>query len=222
MPKRKVILETNKYYHVLNRGTLGFPIFKTKSDYWRFIKLCKYYSLTGSKQTFSIFNRKPLKKQEKFYKKNSLSQVKIVSYCLMPNHFHFLLKQKLKSGIMNFIRLVSNSYAKYFNVKYNRKGPLFEGRFRCVLVNSEPQFNHTSRYIHLNPYSAKLVNSFADLTEYQYSSFFEFCNPDSKLKLCENKQALKMFKTKKRFMKFTFDQADYQRSLQDIRREIGE
>lgn len=69
----------------------------------------------------------------------------------MPNHFHFLIEQTADKGIASHMQRFINSYAHYVNIKYKRVGPLFQGLFKGVLIESDEQFLHVSRYIHLNP-----------------------------------------------------------------------
>ncbi len=89
--------------------------------------------------------------------KNDNKSVEVVAYCLMPNHFHLLVKQVSEGGISKYLRQAINSYAKYFNTKYKRVGSLFQDMFRAVHIETDEQFIHVSRYIHLNPLVSYLV-----------------------------------------------------------------
>lgn len=77
--------------------------------------------------------------------------VEILCYCLMPNHFHLLLKQVTDNGIPEFMKKLGTGYAYYFNLKNERQGHLFQNTFKAVLMENDTQFLHLSRYIHLNP-----------------------------------------------------------------------
>ncbi|XOB41493.1 MAG: transposase [Candidatus Nealsonbacteria bacterium] len=77
--------------------------------------------------------------------------VEILAFCLMPNHFHLLLRQREEGGLTKFMRKIGVGYANYFNQKYKRSGTLFQGRYKLVLVNSELHFVHLPYYIHFNP-----------------------------------------------------------------------
>jgi putative transposase len=77
--------------------------------------------------------------------------VEILAFCLMPNHYHLLLRQKRENGIVNFMQKLGTGYTMYFNQKYNRVGGLLQGRFKAVIVNKEEYFIHLPYYIHLNP-----------------------------------------------------------------------
>lgn len=69
----------------------------------------------------------------------------------MPNHYHLMVRQCVEGGITEFMRKVGTGYTNYFNLRYNRVGPLFQGKFKSVLVEREEHFLHLPHYIHLNP-----------------------------------------------------------------------
>jgi len=142
--------------------------------------------------------------------------VEIVAYCLMPNHFHLLLKQLKNDGIKQFISNITNSYTKYFNTKRKRSGPIFQGRFKAVRIETGEQLLHVSRYIHLNPYSSYLIRQINELLNYPYSSLPEYLQKGGE-KICNQDFILNNFKTKKDYKRFVFNNADYQRKLQDIK-----
>ena len=224
MPNRPTPLITGEIYHVLNRGTGGIPIFKNRYDYQKFIQIFLYYqnenppvrfsrlSLLSKDQREEIFSR--LKKEKNF-------RVEIIAYCLMPNHFHFLLKQTKEGGIANFIRLSTNSYARYFNTKYQRKGSLFEGRFGAVRIENEFQLLHVSRYIHLNPYSSFLVKNLTSLANYPFSSLPEYLGK-TKEEICQKEIVLAEFSSVEKYKDFVMDQADYQQELEKIKHQTLE
>ncbi len=81
--------------------------------------------------------------------------VDIYAFCQMPNHYHVLLSPRIENGIPKFMQKLNMGYSKYFNQKYERKGTLFEGRYKSVLVKQESHFYHLPYYIHLNPLDLK-------------------------------------------------------------------
>src|SRR3989344_2021956 len=166
MPYRLTPFQTDHFYHVYNRGVEKRQVFSSQRDYERFLQTIYYYQFSGPKPKLSTYKRFKFKE---FY--NNPKIVEIVCYCLMPNHFHFLLKQVKENGIQEFMSKLSNSYAKYFNTKHKRVGPLWQGQFKAISVDSDEQVIHLSRYIHLNPIVADLTN---DLTNFEYSSYNEF------------------------------------------------
>lgn len=224
MPVRKVPLVTGKFYHVINRGNGRSIVFKEEGDYGKFLKALFYYQNKEPGLKLSQFFRLPLKLQRqkrKDFRKKKDFLVEIIAYCLMPNHFHLLLKQSSNKGISNCMRLVQNSYSSSFGLKYGHKGSLFEDRFKAIEVSKEEQFLHLSRYIHLNPYSAGLVKSLPDLLKYPYSSLPEYLNFDLE-QVCQKSMILNEFKARIDYKNFVLDQADYQRSLQMIKNQLGE
>ncbi|OGH11746.1 MAG: hypothetical protein A2857_02780 [Candidatus Levybacteria bacterium RIFCSPHIGHO2_01_FULL_36_15] len=138
----------------------------------------------------------------------------IIAYCFMNNHFHFLLKQLKDNGIVKFMAKFTNSYTKYFNTKYERVGPLFQGVFKAVHVEDDEQLLHLSRYIHLNPVTSYIIKS-EDLSSYKWSSYQGY------LKIVENKmvnisEVGSFFKKPMDYEKFVLDQADYQKQTKFI------
>src|SRR3989344_6077012 len=146
MPSRIIPFINNHFYHIYNRGSEKRPIFENQRDYQRFLKTLIYYQIEGPKPRFSKFPSLAITKLDENRK-----LVEILAYCLMPNHFHLLLKQVRDKGITEFLSNLSNSYTKYYNTKYNRVGHLFQSEFKAVIMESNEQLLHVSRYIHLNP-----------------------------------------------------------------------
>jgi putative transposase len=148
------------YYHIYNRGVEKRTIFKTERDYQRFLDILRFY-IHDQKIAFTTFER--LKKEEKtnYFKLNPETpekrRVHIICHCLMPNHFHFLLKGVRYNGITLFISDISNSHTRYFNLKHKRVGRLFQGTFKSKEIVGEESLLQVSRYIHLNPVISKLT-----------------------------------------------------------------
>jgi putative transposase len=136
----------------------------------------------------------------------------------MPNHYHLLLRQLEEKGISEFINKVTNSYTKYFNTRHERVGPLLQGQFKAVRIESDEQLIHVSRYIHLNPLVAFLVK---DLKEHAYSSYPAYIDL-RKDKLCEKEFILAMFKNSQIYEHFVLDQADYGKTLEQIKHKLLE
>ena len=224
MPVRKVKLERGEYYHVLNRGSGKRNVFINEGDYLKFIEIIKYYQNDSPGVSLSNFVRLTPETRleiEMKMKKKKNYLIDLIAYCLMPNHFHLLVRQNEEDGIMNFMHRLQNSYSHYFNLKRKDSGVLFEGRFKAIRVNSEEQLLHLSRYVHLNPYSSGLVKSLKGLLKYFYSSLPEYLGEEEEM-FCQKKIILNQFKNLLNYKKFIWDQADYQRSLQLIKAELGE
>jgi putative transposase len=227
MPGREIPLVTNEIYHVLNRGVASQPTFQNKKDYSRAIETFLYYQ---NKQVCFWRNKKLPLRYSKFLSLSNSQRAQIlgklasdkqflaeiVAYCFMPNHLHFLLKQISENGISKFMSNFTNSYTRYFNTKTKRNGPLFQGKFKAIRVETDEQLLHLSRYIHLNPYSSYVIKNLKDLETYPYSSLPEYL-AKSQTNFCSKEIILHNFKNKSSYQKFVFDQADYQRKLEEIK-----
>lgn len=223
MPRRKVKLEKGHLYHVLNRGVASQNIYRTPKEYKRFIYAMMYYQYANPPLRYSFYIKQGHKRKQEILKSFQLNEnlyVEILCYCLMPNHYHILIKQVTENGVTEFIRLTTNSYSKYFNTKHKRSGPLFQGRFKAIRIKTDEQLLHVSRYVHLNPYSASLVGSFTQLLKYPFSSLIEYNK--NKEWLCNKKQVLEHFKSNTDYVQFVKNNAEYQRSLQRIKNLILE
>jgi len=191
---RSVKFVNGYYYHVFNRGVERRSIFTSKNEYSRFIKTCMYYRFHSIGVRFSHFLDLSERKQYEALKNLDSRDwgITIICYCLMPNHFHFILKQEKDGQISKFISKVSNSYSKYFNLRHNRIGPLFQGIFKAVIVESDEQLVHLSRYIHINPVTSAVISQ-NDLGRYSWSSYKEYLS--GKSYVCEPDIILKQFKS---------------------------
>lgn len=150
----------NSYYHIYNRGVEKRVIFQDEQDYSVFLSYLKtYLTPKDEKSLQAILNSDKSSPEDKNQSlkqlrlKNYSSDLELLCYALLPNHFHFLVRQK---GVVlnNFTNSIGTRYAMYFNRKYKRKGVLFQDVYKAVLVESDEQLLHLSRYIHLNPTKA--------------------------------------------------------------------
>jgi putative transposase len=144
MPQRPMPLEIGNFYHVYNRGNNRQAIFLERENYIYFLRLVKQHLISNA--------------------------VDIVAYCLMPNHYHFLvyLRDETLSDAMKSLSL---SYTKAINKRFNRSGVLFQGRFQSILISQTDYLINLSRYIHLNPVKAGLVQQ---PEEWEFSSYLEY------------------------------------------------
>jgi len=150
--RREIV--TGEIFHVLNRGVDQKNIFMDDKDYFRFIhNLFEFNDANPTLNSGYFLNQKQsidLRNQYIERKPRKLV-VEILAFCLMPNHFHLLLRQKEEGGITKFMRKLGVGYANYFNEKYKRAGTLFQGRYKIILVNQDAHFIHLPYYIHFNP-----------------------------------------------------------------------
>lgn len=144
--------------------------------------------------------------------------VEIITYCLMPNHFHLLVKQVRDGGITEFLSKLSNSYTKYYNTKYNRVGHLFQGEFKAVVMENDEQLIHVSRYIHLNPLVSGLTR---EIDQYKWSSYREYVDNNSP-EFCSKEEVLGHFKNSHGYEQFVLDQASYALEIEFIKHQIIE
>jgi len=132
----------------------------------------------------------------------------------MDNHVHLLLKENHEGGTSRYMQRLLNSYAKYFNVRHNRSGPLFTGRFKAVLVDEDDQLLHVSRYIHLNQYVAHMIK---DPLEYKWSSLSSYIatTSTSKPKIECHSGLISELMDQSAYRKFVTDEADYAQANHD-------
>jgi putative transposase len=207
---RKDSLVTGNIYHIFNRGVNKGDIFFLEKDYCRFLLTAKHYKTKGGKFSYERSNSNN--------DTGSLDlefdpRIEILAFSLMPNHFHFLIRQLQDDGITWFMQHLTNSYVHYLNLKHKRVGPLFQGRFKNVLIESDEQLLHVSRYIHLNPLISGLVS---DLKNYSWSSYSSYIGSEED-GLSNPELVLKNFKTKEAYKQFVLNQADYAKSLEQIK-----
>lgn len=152
MPSRNVLKIdiADSYYHVYARGASRQEIFLESADYYMFLSLFRrYLSAEDVKDSAGM-------SYVKLY-----DDIQLLSYCLMPNHFHLLLYQVNEGAMQRLMRGVMTAYSRYFNKKYDRSGGLFETRYKASRISSDTYLMHITRYIHLNP---------KEWREYPYSS----------------------------------------------------
>ena len=154
----------NGYYHVYNRGVEKRLIFQDREDYTKFLYLLKIY-LSPPEDLMKEF---PLLRIY-IVQNNLSSEIELLCFCLMPNHFHFLLHQKSKGAMTKLMRRITTAYSMYFNKRHERIGPLFQSRFKASLVEGDEYLLHLSRYIHLNP-----LGRGASLDEFEWSSYLYY------------------------------------------------
>ncbi|MHB1050113.1 MAG: transposase [Bacteroidota bacterium] len=143
--KTAYIAAEGEYFHVYNRGVNRNQIFFSARNYRYFL--------------------------ERMSNGLNKSSVSIIAYCLMPNHFHFILFQQRPSGISDFIKSICDGYSKAINKDQERSGHLFEGKYKIKLIDSDEYLLHLSRYIHLNPVRAHLTTT-AEAWEYSSAGVY--------------------------------------------------
>ena len=170
---RKEIFKTGYLYHVFTKSIAGYRIFRADEDYSRMIEMLRYYKYEKPPMRFSVYQEAIEKGITSINSELSTKDtlVDFIAFCIMPTHIHLILCQLKENGISLFMQNLLNSYSRYFNVKYERKGPLWQGRFKGILIETDEQLLHLTRYIHLNPTSDGLVDYPED---WSYSSYNEY------------------------------------------------
>lgn len=154
------------YYHIYNRGVEKRNVFTDTGDYSRFLETMDFYRKIPSPMKLSDFRRGTVKLKE-IKTQPQTELVKILCYCLMPNHFHFLIQAKTETGISTFMRKTTNSYTRYFNTRHKRVGSLFQGVFKAKLIETNEYLLQLSKYIHRNPFPLDVWEG----KSYPYSSY---------------------------------------------------
>jgi len=191
MPSKRPQFAIGQFYHVFNRGVEKRKIFLQISDLFRFV-FC-LYELNDKKLT-KMRDRIEERKEKKGWRYTGATRVskkeplvEIIAFCLMPNHYHLILRQLIDGGISLFMKKLADSYVGYFNEKYTRKGmgSLFQGRFKAVHIKNDDQLRNLICYIFTNPLELLEKNwkekglkdsqkAIKYLESYRWSSFLDY------------------------------------------------
>jgi putative transposase len=181
---RKIRFAPGEYYHLYNRGTEKRTVFLDQTDYRRFLNLL--FLCNGE---LGINMRELLKQAREFEELFEVDREKplvaIGAYCLMPNHFHILVKELEEGGTSKFMQKLTTAYTMYFNTRRHRVGSLFQGTFKAEQVGKDQYLKYLYSYVHLNPVklfdrgwkSRKLRsvhNAEMFIAEYSYSSYRDY------------------------------------------------
>jgi putative transposase len=219
---RSVHFRNEYIYHIYNRGVERRNIFLSTRDHERFIALLEYYRYTDIPRSFSHYRTLSLSERASYYESMQVlpQRIDILAYCLMPNHFHILVRQQREGGILEAISNLSNGYAKYFNTKHKRVGPLFQGPFKAVLIETDEQLVHVSRYIHLNPVVGGVIDE-AELAKYPWSSLPVYLG-EQRSPWVDTKPVLSHFHGNQEYNQFVNDQITYGKALEKIKHLVIE
>lgn len=194
MSVRNLEFSLDEFYHIYNRGVEKRQIFLDESEYKRFVTLLYTANSTESVH-LSNYKDVPLKDIPV-----GKPIVAVGAWCLMPNHFHILIKEIEEGGISRFLHKLSTGYSMYFNTKYHRKGSLFDRPFKARHLDYDQYLKYQFAYIHLNPISI-VDNGWKDkklenkkkakdfLEKYEYSSYIDYLGMDRPEKIILNREA---------------------------------
>ncbi len=156
---RKEPYTVGNYIHVYNRGNRKMAITRDDTDCWRFLSILRYFN--DERPALNIFrdfrrSRSNLNQIQFTWPENLMPQkpiVKIISYCLMPNHFHLLMEEIIDGGVAVFMKKLGDGYTAYMNIKYKESGKIFQGSYKSKTVNDGSYLEYLDFYIHvLNPF----------------------------------------------------------------------
>jgi len=196
MGMQKVVLADGETYHIYNRGAHKGRLFEGPEDYKRFT-LLMYLANNASgfvmRDLFIKYAGQPV--EAIFEEPADGSLVDVLAYTLMPNHVHFIVRQKSEDGIALYFKRLFIAYSMYYNLKHDHSGTLLQGRFKRKHIDSEEYFRYIFSYVHLNPLdlaqpgwkyggvkNATELKKFMDA--YPYSSYFDYFvgpRPDTRL-----------------------------------------
>jgi len=212
---RNIEISIDEHYHVYNRGAHKRVIFHDEADYVRFLFLILFLQSPLSFDQVSRPVHRFLKQHVK-HRVFDISEgdiaevvrgryVELLSFCLMPNHFHLILREAKEGGIAHYMQRVLNGYTKYYNAKYGVSGHLFQGPYKAVHVESNDQLLYLSAYIHRNP--RELPRWKDKEKEYEWSSFRDYIGENRWSGLLSTTLILEQFKTKNEYEKFVHTSA---------------
>ena len=212
---RKYPLVNDQVYHVVTRSIAMYKVFNDSHDYQRISEILWLYRYLSMSISYSNYSDLSPKHQAEIRQGliDSQQSIEIIAYCLMPTHIHLVIKQLTDNGISKYVARVLNSYTRYFNCAHKRRGPLWEGKFKNILVNDNNQLLHLTRYVHLNPSSAKLVDN---PEEWDYSSYHEYIDRKKKADNIASYRDL-IDISPGDYKKFVNDRVAYQRQLSEIK-----
>ncbi len=203
MPRRNTLRVdvADTYYHVYARGHNRAKIFKDQADFFYFLDLFARY-LSQEEKRDSTDRPYP----------HLYNDVELLAYCLMPNHFHFLVYQITEGSLGKLMRSVMTSYSCYFNQKYKVTGSLFESRYRASIITSDEYLMQVSRYIHLNP---------GNWRAYPYSSIHAYFGVGQEEWL-RPQRIIELFGSTPIYADFLDDRKDFEDSITLIKDELAD
>ena len=196
---------SGSYYHLFNRGVDRRCIFQDRNDYEKFSEYLYLFNDENYQNTRGDFlHNETLLAGSDIFQVDRVPYVKILSYCLMPNHFHLFVFQDHEKGIEKFLHKIGGAYTRFFNKKYQRSGSLFESTYKAVPVEKEGHFLHLPRYIHSNALDLAQpnwregdVHSFEDawraLEDYRWSSHHVYLGKEQAMPIVDVHEVKNLF-----------------------------
>jgi|SRR3990167_3452723 len=196
-----------RYFHVYNRGLDKRKVFLSEVYFERFLLTTMLARLKNAPAANLYFKQQKLgllPKESEIENRWGPPVVDIIAYCLMPNHFHFLLKELTDQGVAKFMQRLGNAYTKYFNAKELREGRIFTFKYKFVPVENDEQLIHLTKYIHLNPHTSSKTKLPKEKThEYPWSSMKNYISKKNDL-YCQSEEVLSFFSSTKDYINFVY------------------
>ena len=220
MPYRKTVFANKEVYHVFSKGQGGKEIFRDNKDFQRVVESLVFYLYSNPPLRYSHFKRLSNERKQKVFENfdSQDTNMDVIAYCFLPTHFHLIVRQTKEVGVQNTVRKFQNSYAKYFNTKYNSKGLVFQSPFKAAHLEDENQVVQVSRYVHLKPATTFTVAR-EKLDSYEWSSLSEYLKPDENSMLSPD-VVLKAFPNTQEYKDFILNDEDYQKEIVKLKKVI--
>ncbi len=223
---RKTIFANNQHYHIFNRGTDKREIFSDIQDYERFLLSMNLLNDANDGLMIEWRNYKktnPLAALDDFLKflklgfRMRIPLVKIIAYCLNPNHYHFILEQIMDKGIEKFLHKIGISHTKYYNEKNKRNGSLFQGVFKSVLIDSNEYLLYLSAYVNKNNF----IHGYNKNDDWKYSSLPDYLGKRD-TELINKNIILNQFKNTDEYNEFLNNNALYMKNKKELEKYLIE
>ena len=196
-------------FHIYNRGVEKRNIFLSESDYTRFLDSLSLFNSTEYNSNITSFATLT---EVRLRSRPDTQLVEIMAFCLMPNHYHIMLRPRIEPGLTIFMRKLGTGYTNYFNLKYKRVGSLFQGKFKSKAITSDTHFNWLPHYIHTNPFDRSLTS----VTEYPWSSYGEYAGMRKYSDIVDTSFLSSWFETCENFKKESADWLASQKEMSDF------
>lgn len=203
MPAKNIVKQyaPESFYHLYSRGVNKQLTFVDDKDYIVFISLFKRY-----------LSKENSKNPSRHSYRNFSDQIELISYALMPNHIHLLVYQKNEKSIASFMRALMTSYSMYFNKTHKRVGPVFQSRYKGIIVTTDRYLEHISRYIHMNPKDWDTTDK-TSLRYYTGTTPPDWLRPQRIMEVFDN--------DKSSYIQFMYDYKDQKISMDELKWELA-
>jgi REP element-mobilizing transposase RayT len=214
---RKIIFASGEYYHIYNRGVDKREVFLDKRDYERFLVNMREFNREDT--IGSLKDLQALRARNNGLLEPGVPEklVEIVSYCLNPNHYHFILKQTMERGIERFMHKLGMGYTNYFNKKYDRSGSLFQGPFKAIHINSNEYLLYLSAYVNRNNF----IHGYSLDDKWPYASYLDYIGKRNG-KMCNKETILNQFKDVEEYKEFINVNALYLKEKKEMEKYLLE